>query len=760
MADTETTYADVNPAAEADVSVPETGGGTETQPASPEADNIPQDPVSEAVSGSPHEAIENLQNLPDSTAAPQTSTEQGNVSVPPETREATGEDVERGQTQGGATPAAPEVSSPTVVGHEGEAGVAPKQDSGETKQESAAPPPVAEEKVSDLNESREQNEAGQVANSQDYENLPVSDAVQAAQENENNLDSSQPGEPAPVEGRQTEDENTTTIETQPQLSDEEIDELIQRDSEGNLERENVEKVASLDDVDRRRVASKLLGREVTDEQWNAIQKAHNFGEGEVYEYTPQENAVKLRRLIEDGGFSTEEAKMLTDAGIVGGERIASRVMKGEELTTKQENGWIHRLNNRLSDDKNLPPDDVEALAKLYDERRDEIDAIRGKNEEDRTKEEERKLNRFEKVKDLKALEIRQRIEGGGEVTDGERSFYNEWARVGEGEGEDKTSEESRIWGPEKAEFKFGAKKEADSSTEVKLSRDELLTQKEEALRALEKNPSDENYEAVRKINEQINKLSPDSEELKKSGFEKLRRGEEPDEREAAALRGEDLPDVESLSPEEHAEEMRKQLDEKQVKAFEKMMDGDFEGAQQDIVDFNKALAESQGFQFSEDDEKVVRKFVEGIFKSGGAENSREALRTRRIREKFQELARAEYQLRNLAETVKERNEEEKKLKTQVNDAEKDYINEEDTEEKQKKLFAFSAKATQLSNFQDRTKRLKHAGREVWIKQRQVRGYIHRKLGTKNALYNLAFGAGTAMGQGAIGVANNYDEIFF
>lgn len=241
--------------------------------------------------------------------------------------------------------------------------------------------------------------------------------------------------------------------------------------------------------------------------------------------------------------------------------------------------------------------------------------------------------------------------------------------------------------------------------------------------------------------------------------ENLVKLESLEEKQRARESGEELPDAETKSDEEIAKEKIKEFEDLQMRAFEKMLAGDFEGANKEILDYNKLLADVEGFQVEAFQAEEARQFIEGIARPEKAKTPKETQRMRKIREKLQELARAEMQLRAQALIVEKMNEQEEDFKEAVRVAERDWNNEQNPVEKQKKFLVFSAQTMRLTRHQESTAIQKSLGRDARVMQRQVRGYIHRKLGLHKFVHNAAFGLGTALMQGGHGIANRYDSLF-
>jgi len=89
--------------------------------------------------------------------------------------------------------------------------------------------------------------------------------------------------------------------------------------------EEVKKNASLGDLERIDSAAKLLKRDLTEMEKEAILKAHNFGKGKIgkdsneagiYNYTKSQLLGKAR-ILDEAGFCKEDRRILMEAGIVG-----------------------------------------------------------------------------------------------------------------------------------------------------------------------------------------------------------------------------------------------------------------------------------------------------------------------------------------------------------------------------------------------------------------------------------------------------------
>lgn len=229
-------------------------------------------------------------------------------------------------------------------------------------------------------------------------------------------------------------------------------------------------------------------------------------------------------------------------------------------------------------------------------------------------------------------------------------------------------------------------------------------------------------------------------------------------RELAKLRekSEEPEDIVTDTPEQALEKLSQELDTDYQTALEKMARG--EDATEEVINFNKKLAEAMGYTITKQDEQDAREQVKGIL-NPERKNSPESAKMRHIKEKLTELARYELQLQNQAKIINEMNKNEKDLKQKVNDAESAYVNASNPDQKQQNLQIFRRESVRLGNYQEAIKTQKSLGRDILVKRRQARGYIHRKLGTHGFLYNMGFGAGTAVMEAGIGIANSYDTLF-
>jgi hypothetical protein len=220
---------------------------------------------------------------------------------------------------------------------------------------------------------------------------------------------------------------------------------------------------------------------------------------------------------------------------------------------------------------------------------------------------------------------------------------------------------------------------------------------------------------------------------------------------------EDIPDTETESPETIAQT----LDEAQEQFFKAVENGDLKAMEEAANKYNEDLARIQGYTMTDADKAKAAELLRGIFKAEG--NQAESPRYRHIRQKLQELGQLEMQVHQLARAVAQMKKTEDEIKTQVNSAEDNYVSESNPTEKAKKYQAFAVTSLRLAQYQESIKQQKGRGRDLSLKRRQVRGYMHRKLGTKNAAYNVIFGTGTAMMQGAyagINAAGDVSESIF
>ena len=240
-------------------------------------------------------------------------------------------------------------------------------------------------------------------------------------------------------------------------------------------------------------------------------------------------------------------------------------------------------------------------------------------------------------------------------------------------------------------------------------------------------------------------------------LEELKAGQPMTEERKAVLMGkedEDIPDVETRTPVEIAAARKAELQGLEDQAYEQMSKG--EDATETMIDYQKKMAEQQGFTYSDAQEKYDRNLMQGIF-NGVAVEGQEIGRMKAIREKFTELGKQMMLIKQLKRLVEERNKNEDALKTAVNKAEGEWVreSEDNVAEKQRKYNLWQYTSQRLAQYQTSTEEVKKQGREAREKSLQLRGWIHRKLGTHGVLYNMAFGARTL---GVI-AANNATDIF-
>lgn len=210
------------------------------------------------------------------------------------------------------------------------------------------------------------------------------------------------------------------------------------------------------------------------------------------------------------------------------------------------------------------------------------------------------------------------------------------------------------------------------------------------------------------------------------------------------------------SPEDLAKEQLQQIEDIGTEALTKMLSG--EDATDEITKYNKLVAESMGFTIAINDEKLAREFMKGVFNPDKIADVKESARMKAIKEKLQELAQLEMRIQGQVQIVKQMEKQEKNYAAEQLQAEADYVNEKDPAEKQKKLMAYTGKTLTLTKYRDAIQGQKNLGRDAVIQRRDVRGFIHRKLGTHNALYNVAFGLGTTALQAANGALDNFDSL--
>lgn len=193
------------------------------------------------------------------------------------------------------------------------------------------------------------------------------------------------------------------------------------------------------------------------------------------------------------------------------------------------------------------------------------------------------------------------------------------------------------------------------------------------------------------------------------------------------------------SEENEEEKLKQEFDNLRGEALEALLNGDPEKAGEAFVEYNKKLADTMGFQLNED---MARTYVESVMKPEKAKSPTETAKMRRIRDELVKLAQLEQQIRNQTEIVKQMRVVEKNLKKEVDQAESDYLNEQDQDQREKKLTIFSSKSMQLVGYQEAIRGQQRLGRTAIVDRRQALGQIHRRLGTKSLMGNIAFGLGT------------------
>lgn len=138
--------------------------------------------------------------------------------------------------------------------------------------------------------------------------------------------SSQPTNPEGSEAKPISAKNKRAADMMALGKDQKLPVGVRRALE-DIKRQEVIKNALLGDSERVDVAAKLLKRDLTEKEKNAVLKAHNQGKGEagkyngpagVYNYTDIQ-LLKKTRILNEAGFSKEDRRILMEAGLVGAE---------------------------------------------------------------------------------------------------------------------------------------------------------------------------------------------------------------------------------------------------------------------------------------------------------------------------------------------------------------------------------------------------------------------------------------------------------
>lgn len=283
--------------------------------------------------------------------------------------------------------------------------------------------------------------------------------------------------------------------------------------------------------------------------------------------------------------------------------------------------------------------------------------------------------------------------------------------------------------------------------------DQKAAKRQQELQSLEAKLADKSITAEEY--KRLQKLRQNPEERQKYLDEQVNNGKATDEELEEWKNGPEAED--EKTPEQIAAENQEKLDKAKDAFYESARSG--ENPVDALISYNKALAESMGFTISKAEEDATRAFFKDIYANSTGNMGPENARSRMIREKFTQLGQLEVQIMNVAAFVESMKKQEDDLKKDVNQAEDDYLKETNQAEKMNKLNVWRQKADGLARYQGGMGNEKRRGRELVIEQRQVAGYIHRKLGTKNMFQNLAFGAGTARRQVRNGVQSDVESLF-
>lgn len=154
-------------------------------------------------------------------------------------------------------------------------------------------------------------------------------------------------------------------------------------------------------------------------------------------------------------------------------------------------------------------------------------------------------------------------------------------------------------------------------------------------------------------------------------------------------------------------------------------------------------AEMQGLTLPEGEAQRFRDLMQEVYKDG-AITTPEGKFSSDIREKFIEMGRLDAEIVALKGLIARLKEGEKKLKAEQVEAEEAYLKEQNPTERQVKYREYELKTGNLQGYQMAINDSAGRGREANIERRRIAGWIHRKLGSRNLIGNLLFGARTAI----------------
>jgi len=204
------------------------------------------------------------------------------------------------------------------------------------------------------------------------------------------------------------------------------------------------------------------------------------------------------------------------------------------------------------------------------------------------------------------------------------------------------------------------------------------------------------------------------------------------------------------SPDEIREQQKKELEDMGTEFFQSFIDGDIAKAEQLAQVFNERLAAQQGLAVPEAGQQQLREFVRQLMKPESARNPKESARMQRLKEKLLQLSELELRIRSREQQAKEINKLVKKSQGAAAKAEDEYYNEQDPQEKQKKLAIFQGHALRVQSLLDAKTELQYSWIKDDIDRRNILGQIHRQIGSKGLIGNLLWGAGTAGRQAVFG----------
>jgi hypothetical protein len=157
-----------------------------------------------------------------------------------------------------------------------------------------------------------------------------------------------------------------------------------------------------------------------------------------------------------------------------------------------------------------------------------------------------------------------------------------------------------------------------------------------------------------------------------------------------------------------------------------------------IAYYNKLAEQDGGQPLSDNEQAEFKKYMKEIYQDGVLPTP-EGKNSAAIREKFVELGKIEAQLVALKAMIEKMKKDEKKMKSEVDNAEGSYLAEQNPQEKMRKLNDFRTKALRLEGYQIAINGQASEGRKQNIKRRQAVGFIHRNLGSKGLKGNMIFG---------------------